>query len=137
MKALAEIVAISNEVRTVSNNDGTEYSRVIVSFQIGADILHHTFFKKTANLERYPWSSDGIVKGAIGELNYDISSEIAYSQKDNSPYVKYNMKNVRFIPKVVSQAQPVHQPTEQHEVAAAMAEAVEQIALNPETGLPF
>lgn len=140
MKVLAEIIAISNEHRSTSQ-DGTQMSRVVVTFQIGAELLHATFFKRTENLEKYPFSSDGLVKGTIGDLDYTLSSEIRYSQRDNSPYVQYSVR-ARWTPKV-SAAVAVNVHAEQpeasaQEVAAGMAEAaaVAEAKLG-ENGLPF
>lgn len=146
MKALAEIIAISNEFRSTSN-DGSQMSRFVITFQIGAELLHATVFKRTENLDKYPLSTDGYVKGAIGTLDYDIRSEIRYSSKDNSPYVQYTVKH-KWLPKIVENnaapaavsatSQATAPEPSQHEVAAGMAEAaaVAEAHLD-ENGLPF
>lgn len=140
MEALAEIIAIGNEHRSISQ-DGTQMSRFVVTFQIGMEPFHVTVFKKTENLERYPLSTDGYVKGAIGTLTFDTKSEVRYSQRDNSPYVQYSVKHrwvAKSLPEQRAAAQAQKEASAQ-EVAQAMAEAAEvaEAQVNPETGLPF
>lgn len=144
MEALAEIIAISNEHRSTSQ-DGTQMSRFVVTFQIGMEPFHVTVFKKTENLERWPISTDGYVKGAIGTLTFDTKSEVRYSQKDNSPYVQYIVKH-RWVAKSLPeqrQAAAVSAGTQPEApadvVAAGMAEAaaVAEANIDPKTGLPF
>lgn len=120
MEALAEIIAISNEHRS-TNQDGTQMSRFVVTFQIGTETFHVTVFKRTENLERWPISTDGYVKGAIGTLTFDTKSEVRYSQRDNSPYVQYSVKH-RWQAKSLPGQKAVQQEPSPQEVAAGFAE---------------
>lgn len=137
MKALAEIIEISPEMRS-TNLKGEQVSRFVITFQIGLDVLHHTLFKKTANLERYPISTDGFVKGAIGNLEYGIESRIAYSQKDGLPYVNYQLKDVRWTAKTFNDPARESQSTALEAHLSATQEAVQVAApAAEESGMPF
>lgn len=145
MEALAEIIAISPEYRSTSQ-DGTQMSRFVVTFQIGMEAFHVTVFKRTENLERYPLSTDGYVNGAIGTLTFETKSEVRYSQRDSSPYVQYSVKyrwQAKSLPEQRQAAQAVAAGTQPEApadvVAAGMAEAaaVAEANIDPNTGLPF
>lgn len=133
MKALAEIIAISPEMQSTNQKNET-ISRFIVTFQIGAELLHLTVFKKKAEY----LAQDGYVKGSIGTLDYTFSSEVQYSQKDGSPFVRYTPKHT-WTAKVVPQpaaVEPVKVPEQPLTVEQAFA-AAEEMEKKDGDGLPF
>lgn len=129
MEVLAVIKSVSPAIQGKPREDGTVSTRKIVEFMIGDKPLHVTVFR---GIDRY-------VAGKVGMLSYSVSSEVRTAQATGDPWVSYNVQIDSFKELGGQQAQtdPSAPEASQEQVAAGMAEAAAQVAINPETGLPF
>lgn len=130
MEVLAMIKSVSQTIQGKPREDGTVSTRKIVEFQIGDKSLHITVFR---GLDRYQ-------VGMVGMLSYSVSSEIRTARETGDPWVSYNVAMDSFRVATQQNVQAPSQEPSHHEVAeefAEMAEMAAQVAINPETGIPF
>lgn len=136
---LASIKSVSQTLYGQLREDGTRNERKIVTFLIGSEEFPVSVFR---GLNRF----DQQHVGEVGMLTYKTTGTISYSKTTGDPYVQHSVQVIRWEPKVSATPEPAEPQApgvggmpeaSAQQVAAGMAEAAAEVAINPENGLPF